>query len=63
MFWLYVLGRAPLSLAYPFVGMGFIFTLLAGVFVLGETVSVVRLAGTLLIALGCVLVAQSGAGS
>ena len=27
--WLFVLGRAPLSLAYPFVGMGFILTMLA----------------------------------
>src|SRR3546814_4142355 len=28
--WLFVLGRAPLSLAYPFVGIGFILTMLAG---------------------------------
>ncbi len=57
--WLFVLGRAPLSLAYPFVGIGFILTMLAGTLYLGESVSAARIAGTLLIALGCVLVARS----
>lgn len=57
--WLFVLARAPLSLAYPFVGLGFIFTMLAGALVLGEQVTPVRIAGTLLIAAGCVLVARS----
>jgi multidrug transporter EmrE-like cation transporter len=59
MVWLFVLGRAPLSLAYPFVGLGFIATAALGVFVLNEGISVQRIAGTLLIALGCVLVARS----
>lgn len=57
--WLFVLGRAPLSLAYPFVGIGFILTMLAGAFWLNESISVARIAGTLLIAIGCVLVARS----
>jgi multidrug transporter EmrE-like cation transporter len=57
--WLFVLSRAPLSLAYPFVGLGFIMTAVIGVLVLGEQVTVARMAGTLLIALGCVVVAQS----
>ncbi len=57
--WLFVLGRAPLSLAYPFVGMGFILTMAAGSLYLGEHLSAGRLIGTLLIAAGCVLVARS----
>ena len=57
--WLFVLGRAPLSLAYPFVGLGFILTMLAGILYLNEGVSAARIAGTLMIALGCVLVARS----
>jgi len=57
--WLFVLASAPLSLAYPFVGLGFIFTMLAGALVLGEQVTAGRIAGTLLIAAGCVLVARS----
>ena len=58
--WLFVLGRAPLSLAYPFVGMGFILTMLAGTLYLGENLSAARVSGTLLIAIGCALVARSG---
>jgi drug/metabolite transporter (DMT)-like permease len=57
--WLFVLGRAPLSLAYPFVGLGFVLTMAAGALVLGEQVGAARFAGTLLIAGGCVLVARS----
>ncbi|WP_033073882.1 hypothetical protein [Sphingopyxis sp. MWB1] len=57
--WLFVLARAPLSLAYPFVGIGFILTMLAGLFLLQEEVSLARLSGTVLIAIGCVLVARS----
>ena len=57
--WLFVLGRVPLSLAYPFVGLGFILTMLAGILYLNEGVSAARIAGTLMIALGCVLVARS----
>lgn len=57
--WLFVLGRAPLSFAYPFVGLGFILTMLAGSFWLNESLSFARIAGTLLIGTGCVLVARS----
>ena len=57
--WLFVLARAPLSLAYPFVGLGFILTMLAGVFAFQEELSPARLAGTLLIAVGCTLVVRS----
>lgn len=57
--WLFVLARAPLSLAYPFVGLGFILTMLAGALVLGEQLTAGRIAGTLLIAWGCALVARS----
>lgn len=57
--WLFVLARAPLSFAYPFVGLGFILTMLLGALVLQEDVGLLRLAGTVLIAAGCVLVARS----
>lgn len=55
--WLMVLAKADLSYAYPFVGLGFIFSMTLGYFVLHEAVTPQRLAGTLLIALGAVLVA------
>lgn len=57
--WLLVLGRAQLSLAYPFVGLGFILTMLAGALVFHEPLGPARVAGTVLIALGAVLVARS----
>jgi multidrug transporter EmrE-like cation transporter len=55
--WLLVLARVNLSVAYPFVGLGFIATMLLGAFFLGEPLTVWRVIGTLLIALGVVLVA------
>jgi multidrug transporter EmrE-like cation transporter len=57
--WLFVLSRVELSAAYPFVGLGFIMTMLIGVFALGENVTSTRIAGTLLIAVGCLCVARS----
>lgn len=57
--WLFVLARAPLSLAYPFVGLGFIMTMAAAAILLGEQLSAARIAGTVLIAAGCALVARS----
>jgi drug/metabolite transporter (DMT)-like permease len=57
--WLWVLAKVDLSLAYPFVGVSFIVVMLFGVFLLDEQVTPVRIAGTLLIAMGCILVARS----
>lgn len=57
--WLFVLSRLPLTAAYPFVGLGFIATMVIGVAALGEAVTPMRVVGTLLIAAGCVLVARS----
>ncbi|MES2056441.1 MAG: SMR family transporter [Pseudomonadota bacterium] len=58
-FWIVVLSRVELSLAYPFVGLGFVLTFLIGTVFLGETANAARLAGTLLIMAGAVLVARS----
>lgn len=58
--WILVLSKLDLSFAYPFVGLGFILTFAIGTMVLGESFSAARLAGTLLIACGAVLVARSG---
>lgn len=57
--WLYVLSKVDLSLAYPFVGVSFIVVMLFGMFLLQETVGPMRVIGTVLIALGCVMVARS----
>ena len=57
--WLWILSKVDLSLAYPFVGVSFIVVMAFGVFLLNETVTPLRMTGTLLIAVGCVLVARS----
>lgn len=57
--WLWVLSKTDLSVAYPFVGLSFLVTLTFGAVFLHETVTPLRLTGTVLIAIGCVLVARS----
>lgn len=58
-FWLVVLSRLPLSLAYPFVGVTYIIVVFWSRFVLGENVSGVRWLGVALIAIGIAIVGLS----
>jgi drug/metabolite transporter (DMT)-like permease len=57
--WLAVLSREPVSKAYPFVGLGFIMTMLLGWLVLHESLSPTKVAGTLLVVAGVALIARS----
>ncbi len=57
--WLIVLARADVSVAYPFVSLGFLLTLVFGFFILHEPVSVARLGGTILVILGVLIIAHS----
>lgn len=57
--WLGVLSKIDVGQAYPFVSIGFIFTMLMGIFILGEPFSLERLSGTVLIMAGVILVARS----
>jgi multidrug transporter EmrE-like cation transporter len=57
--WVTVLSRAEVSFAYPFLGLGFVLVTFASAVLLGEAISVQRLAGTALIALGVVVLARS----
>jgi len=56
---LLVLSRVDLSFAYPFIGLTFVLITAWGYFMLGESVSMLRVAGVGCICLGVVLVAQS----
>jgi len=56
--WLWILSKTELSGAYPFVGVSFLITMAIGGLVLHESISPLRVVGTLLIAIGCVLVAR-----
>lgn len=57
-FWIAVLSRVDLSLAYPFVGLGFVLTFLIGTLFLGETANIMRVSGTFLIMVGAILVSR-----
>ena len=57
--WLWVLSKVDLSIAYPFVGVSFIFTLLFGVFLLDEGINIYKIVGTLLIAAGCFFIVKA----
>jgi multidrug transporter EmrE-like cation transporter len=56
--WLSALDRVELSQAYPFVGLGFALTTLAGWWLFGDHITLQRLAGILLIIAGIVTVAR-----
>jgi drug/metabolite transporter (DMT)-like permease len=56
--WLLVLARIDVSLAYPFVGLGFILTMVLGWAVHGEILNAARVAGTLMIACGVVFLVR-----
>ena len=62
-FWLLVLSRVDLSLAYPMIALGYVFVLLVSIVFLGEKVNVTRWLGTALIVLGVVLNASTAKGS
>lgn len=58
--WLYVLTKYELSVAYPIsVGLTLAFTALGGVFLLGETMTPLRLVGMALILGGVVAITRS----
>lgn len=57
--WLLVLARVDVSLAYPFVGLGFVVTMVLAWAFMGEALNATRIAGTLLIAAGVVVLARS----
>jgi multidrug transporter EmrE-like cation transporter len=58
--WLGVLAKVDVSIAYPFVGFGFILTAIFGVFLLGEAFSFIRFVGTCLVVIGILLVNYKG---
>ena len=57
--WLFVLARLDVTMAYPFMALGFLVTMVLGAVFLGEQIDANRLAGTLLVAVGVILVARS----
>ncbi len=59
MFWLVVLSRVPLSVAYPFVGVSYVLIVLFARLFLNEHVPLTRWIGVLVVALGIAIVGIS----
>lgn len=57
--WLFVLARMDVSIAYPFVALGFILTMALGCLIFGEPLTLRKVMGTLVVALGIYLVATT----
>ena len=57
--WIYVLSRAEVSFAYPFLSLGFVVVAVASYLYLDEALTLQRMAAIALIALGTVLLARS----
>jgi multidrug transporter EmrE-like cation transporter len=57
--WLFVLARVAVGLAYPFVGLGFVVTMLLAWIIRGEIPSMPQVIGTLTICLGVVVMARA----
>ena len=58
-FWLVVLSRVPLSVAYPFVGLSYILIVAFSRLVLNESVPLLRWVGVIVVAAGIVIVGLS----
>ena len=50
--WMLALTRLPLSTAYPFTASSFLLVLVVGVMFLGESLTVMKTVGTLLVVIG-----------
>ncbi len=57
--WIFVLTKIDVSVAYPFVSLGIVITVVAGHFLLGESLSPLRVAGVCAIVMGVIAVALS----
>lgn len=58
-FWLSVISQVELSYAYPMVSLGYIFVAVSSWLLFGENISLLRIAGILIICFGVFLVSRS----
>ena len=57
--WLIVLSRVEVSYAYPFLSIGYIVTAFIGYYFLGESMSLYKISGILVICLGIIFLYKS----
>lgn len=60
-FWLSVISRVPLSLAYPMLGLMYVIIVIESWIFLGEGLHPLRVIGSLVVGIGVALVGLSGA--
>jgi len=58
-FWLMVLSRVDLSFAYPMTSMSYVLIIGSSWMFLGESISLLRIAGVLTVVTGVILISQS----
>lgn len=63
LFWLAVLSRIPLSVAYPMLSLSYVLAVFAAALFLGEHITWLRVLGVLIICTGVALVGLSYGGS
>jgi multidrug transporter EmrE-like cation transporter len=57
--WLGVLSRLQVSVAYPFLSIGYVIAAIVGFFYLGESVGLLRMSGIAFICIGLLLINKS----
>jgi len=57
--WVFVLTKVDISIAYPFISLGFVITLVFGSTLFGEAITPTKVIGTALIIIGCVFIAKA----
>ena len=57
--WIVALSRVPVSIAYPMLSIGYVVNAIAAWYLLGESVSAMRMAGIGIIVVGVFIVARS----
>lgn len=58
LFWLWLLNKYPFSQIYPLTSLGFIFGMLAGLFIFHEQVGYMQWIGVVMVMLGCYFIAK-----
>ena len=57
--WLAVLAKAPVSIAFPFLSIGYVVVTVCGYFFFGERISVLQICGLVAICAGVILISRS----
>jgi multidrug transporter EmrE-like cation transporter len=56
--WMLTMSRFEISYAYPWIGLNFVLMLLFGVLLFGESISITKVIGTLLVIAGIFVIAR-----